>query len=381
MTSRFTLLLQTLCPLLVCNPGFAQLTNVTKQAWPASISDEATARRLFVEIERITRMPKGDQVKQVGHVYHDLFLPLERRLYSNLVIVSYPVNRDTLTPEETADALTANGGWVRLHEAGRENCLALLRTNINELVPLVKEDLASADDITVTRGLGAMSAFRLGQLFEDLVAVFQKNDKLALYAAYALRDLNDSRAIGILVGRFPDRPTEYYEALLHLQHGRQADPALLRLLDSKDAQIRWQATYALRESGDLALIPVIRRLFKDSDPRVREHASVIAFNLPEKGFADLRPDLVALLNDPHWKVRYQVAVCFAYPRKDEVCALALLKLLQEEGLENWVYSNVVQAVNSLAGSYFGYDLSEPPTAPGNKAAVGLFAAWIREHSQ
>jgi hypothetical protein len=245
-------------------------------------------------------------------------------------------------------------------------------------VPLVKEDLAGTDNDNVQRGIRAASAFHLGQLFEDLVAVFQKNDKLALYAAYALRDLNDPRAIRILVERFPDRPTEYYECLLHLQHGRKADSALLRLLDSPDARIRWRATYALRESGDLALIPVARKLFQDTEASVRENAAVIPFLMPEEGFIQLRPDLVALLNDPNARVRYQIAVCFA-SRKDDVCAEALLKLLKEPGLEEWIYSNVIQSVNTLAGSYFGYELGEPPANPANKSAADHFAEWIKSH--
>lgn len=379
MINHFKLFLPTFCLWLVCNSGFAQATNEAKERWPASVSNETTARRCFIETERIARMPKAEQAKQIAHVYHDLFLSLEMRPHSMIVEPAFPMNRNDLTPEQAADALAGDKmGWVALFEAGRENCLALLQTNINVFVPLVKEDLAGTNDDNVKRGIRAASAFHLGQLFEDLVAVFQKNDKLALYAAYALRDLNDPRAIRILVERFPDRPTEYFEALLHLQHGRKADPALLRLLDSKDARIRWQATYALRESGDLALVPVARKLFKDSEAIVREHAAIIPFLMPEAGFIQLRPDLVALLNDPNARVRYQVAVCFA-SRKDDVCARALLGLLREKGLEEWIYSNVIQSVNTLAGSYFGYSLDQPPTSRTNQAAADRFAAWIKEH--
>lgn len=324
-------------------------------------------------------MSREEQAKHVAHVYHDLFQALEMRPFSMAVRPDFRVNRSSLTPEQAADSLAGGDmGWAELFEGARKNCFELLQTNINLLVPLVKEDLTSTINANARRGIRAASAFHLGQLFDDLVTVFQKDDKLALYAAYALRDLNDPRAIRILVERSATRPTEYYECLLHLQHGRKAAPALLRLLDSPDARIRWQATYALRESGDLALVPIARKLFKDSDPIVREHASVIPFNMPEAGLTQLRPDLVVLLEDPDARVRYQLAYCFA-SRKDDVCAEALLKLLREPELEKWMYSNAIQSVANLAGSYFGYNLSEPPTTPANQAAADSFAQWIKQH--
>jgi HEAT repeat protein len=67
-------------------------------------------------------------------------------------------------------------------------------------------------------------------------------------AAYALRDLDDPRAIEPLLRKYPAHPTVYFEILRHLQRNRSPHPLLVKLREDRDPEIRWQASYALAEA-------------------------------------------------------------------------------------------------------------------------------------
>jgi HEAT repeat protein len=365
---RLTLVLAGAFVLLVSlNPGLY-----------ADITDEPTARKLFLEVERIARLPSEEQSNEVAHVYTDLFPVIRRRLYANLVLPTPITDYRTLSLSEAANKVASHGGWPALQEAAMKNCQELLIRHKAELVPLIREDLASADNAKVSRALAAVGDFRLGEFFEDVLAVFRKNTRLSQRAAYTLRDLGDSRAIQPLVESDSKQLVEYFELLRSLSRSRPADPALVRLLDSDDPQARWHAAYALAESGDDSLLPHVARLIRDENPLVRRSAANIAFSLSKEAFAKLRPSLIALLNDRDAMVRFDVGIYFA-SRDDDVSASSLVKLMRDGVLEGGYNSTVVQSLRTLTGSYFGYDLSLPPNATTNQAALDNFEKWIKEH--
>jgi HEAT repeat protein len=142
--------------------------------------------------------------------------------------------------------------------------------------------------------------------------------------------------------------------------------------------MRWRAAYALAESGDSRLAPIVARLAGDEASKVRVEAGNIAFLLPTEAFVRLRPVLVRLLSDKAVEVRSSVAILFA-TRKDAVCAKALYDLLtQEEKLEPWRQSNLVQALQTMTGSYFGFIPGSISTESARQASLDRFARWISE---
>ena len=383
MDNRLKLVVQAVWLLLNCELGVAQTTKTTAVRWPIQIAYELEARLCFLEMERIVRVPPAEQGKEVAHVYNDLFPPLAAIMYSQEIEVSFPTNRFSLTPEELADFLARRngGGWPALQAHGLAACRGFLQTHIEMLVPLAKADLTGKDDHRALGGLRTVEAFCLTQLFEEVVLVFQrKNDRLASFAVQALGALNDPRAIPILIRQCPDLPLGCCQALNQLQRGRKAEPSLIQLLDSRYAEIRAKATHALAASGDAALVPVFRKLLKDSDESVRMNACRMPFTLPADGFDQLRPDLEAVLNDPSKWVRFTLAGCFAQ-RKDMVCAPALLRLLQERWLEESRYYWVNHMIRTLTNTDFGYDTRQGPGSPVNQAAINRFAEWIKEHAK
>ena len=121
---------------------------------------------------------------------------------------------------------------------------------------------------------------KLRGLYSEVVAAFHGPEHEA--AAYTLRDLDDPRAIPVLIEGSPDQPTRYFESLRHLQRDRPAHILLLELLRSDQPAERWQAAYALSESRDPALVPTIERLSRDTNVDVRRQAGNIGFRLHER---------------------------------------------------------------------------------------------------
>jgi hypothetical protein len=55
-------------------------------------------------------------------------------------------------------------------------------------------------------------------------------------------------------------------------------------------------------------------------------------------------------------------------------------LVQEEKLEPWRQSNIVQSLQTLTGSYFGFIPGTISTASARQASLNQFAHWISENA-
>src|SRR5262245_35038802 len=114
-------------------------------------------------------------------------------------------------------------------------------------------------------------------------------------------------------------------------------------------------------------------------PEVRAQAVNIGALLPARAYQQVHPALVRLLTDRDLAVRYEAAVSLAR-RQDMACAAALLDLARhEETLEEWRRSNVIQAIQTLTGSYFGLSPGEPSTVEVKNRALEQFERWIAEN--
>lgn len=281
------------------------------------------------------------------------------------------------TAERYADRLQASNGVGMLAEVGRRQCTAVMRRHAEVLAPLLREDLRNGSLAQRERALRVVDQTNAIGLFDDVVAALRDPDPM--YAAQALRTLHDPRAIPLLVARFPDEPTRYFEILRSLQLDRPAHPALLALLHADDAKVRWQAAYALSESGDPALAPLARILTRDPDADVRRQAGRMGLMLHPPARAQIRESLLRLLSDPDVGVRVEIATHMA-SLQDRAAAPALLELVRlEDTLVNWRQSNVTQAVQTLTGSYFGLQPGTPSPPAVRQKALAAFAQWIRDN--
>jgi HEAT repeats/PBS lyase HEAT-like repeat len=334
-------------------------------------------RDLFLNVERAARLPAPQQDLETARIYRDVWPVLEREMLTamafNAAAAPNAVEEQNLTPEELATAYERQGGWPFVAEAARNRCRRLLGSHPKLVEGLAREDLGSKDRKQLQRGLQAAGRFHLNALYESVAAQLDGTEQDI--AASALGDLNDPRAIPLLARHGIKR---HFEVLRRLQRGRPANSELLALLDEKDAEVRWRAAYALAESGDPRLAPIVKRLARDEASEVRVQAANMAFLLPSEAFIRVRPVLVGLLTDKSVDVSLSVAILFA-TRKDPVCAKALYDLLaQEAKLEPWRQSNLVQALQTLTGSYFGFVPGTISTESARQASLDQFARWISE---
>ncbi len=333
------------------------------------------ARDLFLDVERTVRLRTTQQDQETARVYRDVWPVLETEMLTAFNGWAAPnaVEERNLTPEELATAYERQGGWPFVAEAARMRCRRLLGSHQKLVEGLAGEDLESKDQKQLQRGLRAAGQFHLTGLYEDVAAQLDGTEEDV--AASALRDLNDRRAIPLLARH---GITRHYDKLRRLQRGRPANSELVALLHDQDSEVRWRAAYALVESGDPRLSPFVERLARDEASDVRVQAANIAFLLPSEEFVRLRAVLVRLLADKAVEVRSSVAILFA-TRKDAVCAKALYDLLtQEEKLEPWRQSNLVQALQTMTGSYFGFAPGTISTESARRASLDQFARWISE---
>ena len=367
-------------PKLVLLANLLLFTNGFVAAQPDSEKETLVAvRKIFLEIEHVARMAARDQVDRLPRLYRDVCPQLTGRFLSAAAILFYPSPpKENPTPEERAAELEKMGGWAVLVQHARTRCGEIFGRHPDEVQPLVEEDLRSESKETVRRGLSMAGGIRLTALFDQVVDAFHGSEESA--AAYALRGVGDTRAIPILIAKHPEDPTRYFEVLRTLQRRHTAHPMLLALLDSEQPKVRWQAAYALAESGDAELIPWVKKLADDESPQVREKAVGVGFSLTGEALEAVRPALVSLLSDPEVAVRLRAAVYFAQ-RQDPVCARALLELMKRaEDLKSWQHSNVVQAIHSLSGgSYFGFTPGTVSAPEVRKEALERFARWIEDH--
>ena len=335
------------------------------------------ARDSFLAVEHASRLPTPQQDLETAWIYRDIWPALEREMLTAMAINSAAapsaVAERSLTPEQLATAYERQGGWPLVAEAARVRCRSLLRSHQKLVEGLAREDLRSKDRKQLQRGLRAAGQFHLNALHDAVAAELDGTEEDL--AASALRDLNDPRAIPLLVRHGIGR---HFEVLRSLQRCRAANSELLALPHDKDSEVRWRAAYALAESGDSRLAPIVERLAGDEASKVRVEAGNIAFLLPTEAFVRLRPVLVRLLSDKAVEVRSSLAILFA-TRKDAVCAKALYDLLtQEEKVEPWRQSNLVQALQTMTGSYFGFIPGTISTESARQASLDRFARWISE---
>ena len=163
--------------------------------------------------------------------------------------------------------------------------------------------------------------------------------------------------------------------LRRLQRGRPANSEPLALLDEKDAGLRWRAAYALAESGDPRLALTVHAT-KHRKSGSRKRTWPFYFH-PRRSF---RCDQCSSDYSPtkRWTVMSSVATLFA-TRKDAECARVLYDLLtREEKLEPWRQSNLVQALQTMTGFYFGFI---PGTISTESSRQVLFRLANRRHER
>jgi hypothetical protein len=269
--------------------------------------------------------------------------------------------------------------WVILGEMGNDRCDGLFHAHREQLESLVREDLISKDSQAVHRGLSTAIQFQLAKSldFDQVVTAF-RNSKDDL-GAEVLAELNDPRAIPVLISAVPDQPTHYSRDLCILLMNRPAHPSVPRLLQSTDPAVRGEAASVLSSAKDPALAPAVLALARDKSSSVRSCAAELAVQLPDVAYQQVRPTLLELLSDFDTQVRHQTAVAMA-GRADVAGVRRLLELLrQREKLDGWQQSDLFHTIHALFGSYPGLERGMPPSPADHRQAIQRLERWLVDH--
>ncbi len=370
--------------------------------------DESTRRIIarFIAVEGIARLPERQRQTEVPRLYREVALELMSPLVEG-IISSFPADlfqqagflqpdedgaqavyalqidaaAAAMTPQTMADAIHNCHGSIILALAARVRCLQTLERHKPLVKKLISEDLASDSALAVSRACGTIRAMRLEDFNHRLLAMYLADGRFAAEARSAILWLNDPDMTGALVADVEKNPAaikRHYGLLNGMLWGKEAEPAIVRLLDADDADIRCWAAMAVQDCRDRALAPRIKALLEDKDARLRLTAAHMAGRLGAAEFQTVRANLLTLLAGDDIELRLEAAVAFA-EQKDSVAGEVLLQMWQQPAAED-VKVKVMQTVGKLAGSAFGYNMHEwAERTPGNLDAIEKLRQWIWQH--
>jgi hypothetical protein len=366
---------------------------------PPAIGNEA--RNRYLEVEGFLRQPEDAQVKAFSRFYRDI-APRHISKIVVMILSSYPEDilkpgafanpggdyetrwgnqlqaaAARLTPEQVADQLASP---LMLNVASHVRTLQFLKKHPKPLAALVEEDLDAKELPQVNRGCVVVSTLGLTEFADRVLAIYLADTALSEPAHTALIWLKPASMVRPLLGEIEKNPRSVIRHGGLFQgplQGRPAEPVLVKLLDSVDADVRYGAAYALYECTDATLAKPIAKLAKDVDPRVQEAAINLAMRLPVDEFRSIRTDLLPLLGSEAHNVKFVAMTCFA-KRKDAVVGQMILAMLKADRFDPGDAVTVMQAMNALADSSFGNNMHEWGSAT-NGMAIAEFEAWLRAH--
>jgi len=369
-------------------------------AWGLALRDNAAAanakaREQFLAIERFARLPAADQAKVVPIVY---------RYYAQcypfkiMILMSFPpsdiLDRQSrkgsggnpeekwaeqiadaaskMTAEQVADKL-GSPDWLSI--ATYVRAIWVLKANAAVTEPLIEADLKSGRDAQVKRAVSAIRAMKLKKYNAQMLAIFLAGGEASESARRGIFS-DDPAVVQALLARAEADPTFLGKCagmLQVAQRHKPAEPVLLKLLNSPDAKVRYDAADAVYDCIDANLAPAAKRFAKEAEPKYRVVGAYLASNLPAKAFAAVRNDLLALLSDSDAGVQDEALRAFAMQKDLAACQV----ILDAINAEHPGPGNVMQAMSALTGGTFGYDMHNwGPSTPTNLQAIRRFEAWM-----
>jgi RNA polymerase sigma factor (sigma-70 family) len=364
---------------------------------------DLSARAQFLEVEKFARLPGAEQVKGFDAFYHNIAANsitsmatmIMSRIPGDILDRQAPGMPDgnikdnwatqlqdavpRMTVDQVADNL-ASSTWLDIASSVRTR--RVLQAHDPELSACVAADLDSQNSTTFERGCNIIAELRLTRFTDRLLDIYIPDGPRAKSASRALVWLRDPRIVvrlSPLVQRNPQSLARYSDVLFGPLSGQPADPVIMKLLASPDPDVRYHAAHALNECVDPALAGPIAGLVKDQALRTRELGMLMAIRLSDAAFASIRNDLVPLLRSSDLTVQHAAIKVFA-GHKDLAVAPVIREFLAAPPAKPGVGAydvTVMQALNALTGSNFGYN----PLNWGsekNAAALARFDQWLSQ---
>jgi len=367
----------------------------------APTAAQLEARQKFLEVEAFARSAGDGQVKGLADFYRSH--PLRAGISPISFLSSVPgdiLDRKKsgfpggepqdiwaeqlqqaaahLTPEQVADAL-AEPIWLNVGAYVRT--VQVLKKYPKELAPVVDADLDSTQADAFERGCSAVQELSLKGFTGKILDVYLAEGPRSKTAYGTLIWLKDPAILVRLreeITRDPKSLTRHAGLFQEALDDQPADPVVMKLLSSDDADIRYYAAYALEECADAALAPTAAKLAGESDPRSQEAAAYMARKLPREAFAAISLKLQPLLKSPNAGVQSVAITAFAAQKDPAVAPILREFLAKPLASPSDVNPTILQALNALTGTTFGYSASQWGAAK-NAPALARFDQWILAH--
>ena len=381
------------------------VTRQEKQVNPANRMARPTdedARAKFLAIERIARLPDEQQADQLARLYRELS-PAYMNWFVEGILSSHPRNilqpksgpydgntqrwgkqladaASTMTSEQVADQLQANL-WINV--ASRARAIYVFQRHPEATAALIASDLDSLDRPAVDRAGQAISALNLRSFTSRLVKLFIEHEELSEPIYRTLLFANAPECASPLLEQVKKDPSFLIRCSGIFQgplNGKPADPTLLVLLNSPDAEIKFAAATALVECRDEKLAAPIVQLASDDEARFRQVAAEMAVKLPDDTFMTTRAKLMPLLKDANGPVKMAALRCFSQ-QHDLAAGPVILEMLKEEAGLVQDKVTVMQALSNLAGTNFNYDMHNWGTGKINTRSIEEIENWFNQASQ
>ena len=359
--------------------------------------EQSPELKKFLAIERIARMPEKQQADHLTELYRELS-PAFMNPFMEWALSSTPRNilqrnsgpydgdtqrwgeqladaASTMTSEQVADRLE---NWVSI--AARSRAIYVFQRHPEATAALITSDLDSLDKQRVGRAGHVIVTLNLRKFTPRLVKLFIEREELSEPTSHTLLFLKDPECVAPLLEKVKEDPRFLIRCSAVLQSGlvkKPADPTLLELLNSPDADIKFAAVTALIECRDKQLAGPAVQMARDREARFRVAAAELAIKLPDETFQTVRADLLPLLKDADGKVKMAALRCFSQ-REDLAAGPVILEMLKAEQVDEQDKVPVMQALSKLAGTNFNYDLHH--WGPSNVKPIKEFEEWLAKAS-
>ena len=358
----------------------------------------------FIAVEQIARLPQQEREAQIPRLYREISPPLMSILVEGIMssfpadlfrrggfaspggdYVEYGQQLDDattrMTPEQMADTILNVHGPLSLNLAAKVRCVQTLRRHQQSVKKLLERDLDSNDAADVNRACATIYTVRLKDFNDRLLKIYLADGKFAAQARSAIIWLNDPAMTAALVADIQKNPAalrRHYGLLNGMLWGRAADPVVVKLLDSPDADARYWAALAIQDCKDASLAPQIIKLLGDKESRLHVAAAHMAGRLPHDAFQAVRAELLRQMGGEDVELRLEAAWAFA-EHKDAAGGTALLQFWQHDVPES-IKVKVMQSVSQMTDTDFGYNMHEwAKPGSSNMEAIEKFRKWILEH--
>jgi hypothetical protein len=372
--------------------GIEEISELVRLSRPRVVDPEVRER--FVQIETIARMSPDDRAAEIPRLYWTLtpklmngYVEAVKGFPAKLLSTgSYNPRGDitaiygaeldqaaaTMSSAEVADAIAGAHNSLILRIAARRRAIWVFQQAPDALDQLIQADLAGDDPGGAKRAFDTIREMRLVRHINRVVDLYLGDGPLAASAGEGLTFIhNDPVAARRLIDDIAARPSavkRHSRLLRSMLSTAPADQVLVKLLDSPDADLHYDAAFSLASCSQDSRVALVGKMVADADPRTRILALEAAFALPDEQFQSLRPALARLLaprENP--RVRATAAEKFAN-RKYREAIPALIDIL-----------SMAEAPIPWPGGYLSAArmAAEPTQSQRETAAANLYLAINR----